>query len=206
MLEYAVVAHMADADRAKDFPDDLARAFFAAFFDDLPESLVKPRDLGLGVETFAFSGEVFDRLPHNIAIAVEGDLQPHYFLLDDWLVFSTSARLSKSILAARENADQRLEPPAVESGDLVAFGRFPAELAASYLDHIGKFLGAVTAGGDNVELQGPTAIQFRTDDLKSLIETFPALAEAVRMVDGAEWTTVDNDDLRVTRFRAAFAK
>jgi hypothetical protein len=205
MLEYAAIANLADADRGKSFPNDLARAFFSAYSDDVPASLVEPRDLGLGVETLAFSGAVFDRLPNNLAVAVEGDLVPHYFVIDDWLVFSTSARLSKTILAAHGGSGMHREPPTIDDGALVAFGFFPADLAATYMEHLGKVLGDLARGAGMVELEGSTVKLIRTDHLDSMVSAFPAIAEAIRLVDAVEWTSVDRDNLRETRLRASFA-
>jgi hypothetical protein len=204
-IEYAAIAHLADAERGKNFFNKVVRAFFAAFFDDVPESLVETSDLGLGVETFAFSGEMLDRLPNNISITAEGDLAPHYFVIDDLLVLSTSVRLSKTILAAYRTADARRQPPAPEAGALVGFAFFTADLAAAYMDHIGKILGDLTRGAGMAELDGPTIEQFRTDELDTLVSAFPAIAEAIRLVDAVEWTTVDRDKIRETRFRATFA-
>jgi hypothetical protein len=206
MIEYATIARMADA-RAKDFPNGLVRAFLSAYFDDLPDSIVEARELGLGVETFAFTADLFGRLPNNVSVAVEGDLVPHFFVVDDWLVFSTSVRLSKSVLAAHADAAARRPAPDVDAGALVAFGFFPANLVAEYLEHFGEILGALAHGEGMVELDGPTVELLRNDEIDTLLDAFPAMAEAVRLVDAAEWTTVDRDaDLRETRFRATFAE
>jgi hypothetical protein len=55
-----------------------------------------------------------------------------------------------------------------------------------------------------VELQGPTVeIMHVAGPLGT--NTFPAISEMIRLLDGIKWTTIDSANVRETRFRITFA-
>jgi hypothetical protein len=203
-VEYAAIGRLADPSRPPTFFNNAARAFFGGFVSDVPEAIFVPRDLDLGVETLAFRSDAFAHPPHNVSISVVGDLDPHYFVIDGWVVASTSVRLSKSILAASRDPTQRFTLPKHGDASLTAIGLMPGETLARSFEGIWKLIADFTCKDGSVVLAGPiSAVENEGKPLP--LDGGIAISEAIRLLDHAAWTTIDGKNVRVTRFSINFA-
>jgi len=140
-------------------------------------------DLGLGVETWSFDGNTLAKATGEakLRLAVEGDLRPHFFFIDRMIVLSTSPRLSKSILDARAGRAKRLQLPEEESAALISLGRYPGAALGATVEHLkGWYVAMMASAGAPVE--GP--------DEPRTIMVLDATAQVMRLMEKAEWTTV----------------
>jgi hypothetical protein len=175
------------------------------------QATAKPVDLGLGVPTWGFdagwlaaaTGEA------KLRLDVVGDLRPHFFVADGCVAFSTSARLSKAMLAARDNKPIADKPAAGDKavaggrpagpprlalpepgtgGTLVAVGHYPGDALAKTFEHLGGWVAAVqdaldpANGGD---AGGPAAARRHR-----FTQEVGTLGQIARLVDRVEWQTV----------------
>jgi hypothetical protein len=204
MIEYAAIGRLADPSRSPKFPNELVRAFLGAFLEEVPEAAFAKSDVGLGVETMVLDVDMFRQVPGNVALTIQGDLQPHYFVVDGWIVCSTSIRLSRSILAAWRDPQQRFAAPVASGNDVTAFGQMPGDTFATFVEHAVKLVADTVSGQGSVELQGPTVeIMHHVGPLGT--DKLPSFGEFIRLLDRVEWRTTDSNSVRETRFRIKLA-
>lgn len=205
-IEYAVMGRLIDPAKPLQVPNEIVLSFLSAYVNDLPDEVFAPQDLNLGVETFALKSEIIDRmLDGKVKVTIVGDLLPHYFVVDDWVVFSTSIRLSKSTLNAWKNPSQRFLLPQHRDGDLAAFGQIPGATLGAFIEAYAQLMSDAISGEGMVKISGPSLQQFRESSSHQL-EFVEGVGNACRYVDKVEWTTIDADDIRETRMRVTFAK
>jgi hypothetical protein len=162
MMEFALIGRPKNAQAGEALMSDLsaaiAKGFLASAGVDRPKSQprVKEVDLGLGRKTWAFDGSFVDEAAAaqgaKVSLTLEGDLRPHYFTVDGFLVFSTSARLSREIIASATGTQQPVSPPVVADGRLVDFGRFPGQTVAAYVRHAGAWVNVFAKDHQMAEL------------------------------------------------------
>lgn len=138
-------------------------------------------DLGLGVPTWGFDGGNITRATGEakLRISIEGDLQPHFFFLDGLMVFSTSPRLSRSILATHAGKSKRLMLPDDDDATLVSLGRYTGETLGTTLEHVKAWSTAMMASAN-----------LDQDDQSRLATVMEAMAAVSRIMGSAEWTTI----------------
>jgi len=206
MIEYAVIGRLLDPAKPLRLPNEVVRAFLGAYVEDLPDELIATQDLGLGVETFAIRKDVIDQtLESKVKVSIVGDLQPHYFVVDGRVIFSSSIRLSKSILSAWKNPSQRFATPTNGKGEVASFGRIPGATIAAFIDYFFTLMKDAISGEGSVKLSGPVVEQLRSETPYPLDFVF-GVSEIIRMLDKIEWTTIDANNIRETRARVTFAK
>jgi hypothetical protein len=203
-IEYAAVARLAEPSRPPTFFNELSREFVGGFITNVPSTVVGPRDVGLGLPTFAFQGNLFSGARYQISVSSYGDLQPHYFVVDGWLVISTSPRLSKTVLAAWRDTSQQFAAPRAGNAKLIAFGRLPGETLASGFESYWQLLSDLLSGQGSVKIEGPLSEMFG-GRLRLPTEAGLAMGETTRLLNEIAWTTVDGSEVRLTRVRATFA-
>ena len=197
--EYAVIAAARDPDAAMHFLAELADRLRGhlrgAPLDEGAKPEPRPMDVGLGVPTFGFG-----RLGSTLAdddgheetwrVEAEGDVLPHYFAHEQFVVVSTSVRLSKAILAAARGKAKRLVLPQSDAGELIAYGRRPADLFARLIEQAASWSAALadekksTIDGELFQSFRPTA-----ENSQALSRFLAGLAEIVRLIDRAELQT-----------------
>jgi hypothetical protein len=121
-----------------------------------------------------------------VKLTAEGDLVPHYFLLDDLLVFSTSPALSKRIVAAHRNGADRMDPKPLQ-GQLVTWAHAPGSTFAALFDHGAAWVKALAP-------EPAPDTQIAT-----------ALAALTRLIDRMEFQTTQAGPTHTTRARIRFA-
>jgi len=207
VIEYAVIGRLQRPDRRFDFPARVWKAFLAGVLDKPPKQPVHPVDLALGVTTHGFDGQVLRSAPGKPKVTVDGDLLPHYFVEDGWLVFSTSARLSRLILDARRGGpQQRFQLPADDRGRLVAYGRVPAATMANYLDFVGQLLADFLRKGGTFSVEGPAFQHAVPPDMDRIGDVVGGIGDVMRLVDQFQWRTVDREGVRQTHFQITLAE
>lgn len=207
--EYAMIAAARDIDAATHFIAELAERLRghlrggAADEGETPEP--RPIDVGLGVPTFGFgplgsSSTGGDDEEQSWRVEVEGDVLPHYFAQERFVVVSTSVRLSKAILAAGRRPANRLKLPRSDSGELIAYGRCPADLFARLIEQIASW-GEALADENKATIEGDLFESFRptVETSETLSRFLAGLAEIVRLVDRAEWQTSQSAKIRSSR-------
>jgi hypothetical protein len=206
MLEYAVVARLKTPDKPLDFPAQVWTAFLSGVLDKSPEPSVTRNDLGLGEDTFTFDGSFWNKIPGKVQVSIRGDLLPHYFRLDkQWVVFSTSVRLSKRIIAAKNNGEGRFVLPENDGSQLIGFGRIPSGTVANFFGYLGSMFGDLFSAGKSVELEGDILLQsVPQDEMEGADDFFAGIAEVARLMDRVQWLTTQEEDVRTTRFCIAF--
>lgn len=146
-------------------------------------------DHGLGVPTWTFDVATLTKASGEakLRIDVTGDLRPHFFFVEGHVVFSTSPRLSKQIVAAHGGKAKRLTLPE-DDEDLVGIGRMTGSSLATMMR---QFKGWYLALADKVD-DGDGA-----DPLAMLLD---ATAEMSAAIDKVEWTTLQpvNERRQVT--------
>lgn len=202
----AAIGRLADSSRPQAFFNDAVRSLLTGWASDVPQEVVVARDLGLGVETFAISDGVIAGAPANLSIQFAGDMIPHYFVIDGWIVTSTSVRLSKSVLEAWRSPNNRLPLPAHGKASLSGFGVIhSAEYVKSLADLV-QLLFALQRNDGTITLSGPAfeGVQAEVEGKASAADVSAILMDVAHLVDDVAWTTVDGSQVRVTRLRVTF--
>jgi len=116
-------------------PADYVDTLFDAIAKDAGvESKATRKDLGLGAPTRVVPASLWED-----AVRIDGDMVFHAFPLDDVVVISTSPRLSRAILAARQG----------EGRDFAADVVMEAQLSGDYVTGFVEAIGAWTSLGGN---------------------------------------------------------
>jgi hypothetical protein len=204
MLEYAVVGRLRHPERSCQFLGQVWKSLLASFLPDPPVNLTTSKDLGLGVETYVFPGDFWQKVQGNVRVTVEGDLLPHYFVSSGWFVFSTSPRLSRKILAAKRDADRRFQLPADGNSPVIAYGRVPSTTMAAYVEYFGVFIHDFFLRRGTITLEGPVFSWPPPANISQLSSALQGMGEIIRLVDVADWQTVQESDVRKTRFQVGF--
>jgi hypothetical protein len=195
-IEAAIVTRCAEPAKAPALMDELAMAIVKAAFyanDAEPPAQVKgfvKADLGLGVETWALDGAWLAQPPAELKLKLEGDLRMHLVMVDDFMVISTSPRLTRELLAARAGEEKgRIAIPEVD-GKLVGMGKIKGSTIARSLEQLGAVMAFVW------ELdEAPAA---RAD---AMVQMSQGMADLAMLVDVVEWEVVDEAKVRRTRAR-----
>lgn len=148
-------------------------------------------DLGLDVPTWGYDAGWMTKLTGEakLQIAVDGDLRPHFFLLDGCLVYSTSPRLSKAMIAARNDRAKRLSIHFDGEGVLIGSGKMTGETLARLTDHFSAWLKAMRQnGGGEAQEKG---------------SVFLVVEQLSRLIDRLEWKTMQPAGERSTVTRGA---
>ncbi len=204
MVEFAMVGKMRDVAKARRYFAEVWQAFLGEFIDDLPEPLIRRHDLGLGVPTVVFSGDFWQKMPGKVQVSVEGDLLPHLFIVDSWIVLSTSQRLSKQIVAAYQgDAAERFQLPQDSGEKLVGYGQFPSSTMANYVEDFGELLDGFLNRNGKFTLEGPI-FELPSSGSPDLKKEMSGIADVIRLVDKMQWRTSDQGDIRQTRMTISF--
>lgn len=149
-------------------------------------------DLGLGVPTWGFDAHsLLDATGEaKLNLAVEGDLQPHFFFVDGTLVFSTSQRLSKSLLDAHAGKSKRLLLPPDPAGGVIASGKSSGEAMARTMEHLSAWYNEYLNHLDRAGRAPADAADRREDGQKF----FAVTAQVMRLVERIEWRTAQTAD------------
>jgi len=164
----------------KDAVDQVAKSVMAAADKegDKPTTMHE-EDLGLGVKTWVLDTAWMTDMakPQVIKIDIDGDLKPHFFIVDNIVVMSTSPRLSKAIIAAGK-AGKTFPLPA---GTVVEYGRMGSPtvvggltMTANIIDKVSKAMAAAGMDAGNA------------DDTHQAIEVVMGVAEMATMIDKME--------------------
>lgn len=194
----------------------LMEQIWAAFLDGvMPEDiqglqLVESVDYGLGCPTFAFSGEWQEELPNQVRVTAQGDMTPHYFTLPDGLfVLSSSAELSRAIVAAGNGSGPRFELPASDT-QLVGFGMVPGISMAQISGTLTSLFDYIMDEQSDLEVEGETLTFGRTmlaadqNFYNTMQGLFSSLTLACSSVDSIRWQTTQQADRRVTKGSMSF--
>jgi hypothetical protein len=185
ITEFALIGRrQAGNQAARDFYANLYKSFYSLSDKPLNEPVVEERDLKLGVPAYVFL-PLFEK-EFRINLNVKGDVLPHYFVLGDWVVFSTSPRLSQAIVGAARSEAQEVKLP-TQPSKLVALGWISSEAIAQYFGDI-----LIVAGLVIPRPEGSVGV----DGFGEFFRTFKHI----------KWMTTETEDLRATNYRMVFAK
>jgi hypothetical protein len=150
-------------------------------------------DLDVGVPVQALDGRWIAQIDPRaqVMLNVEGDLVPHYFMLDDVLVMSLSPALSRRIAAAWRTGEGRMDASALQGQPIIAWWRISRAAVAGVPEHLAAWLDAL-APERAAQNPSPQAV-------------FRGLGELARLVDGIELQTTQQEDTHITRARVRLA-
>ncbi len=209
--ELAAIGRVRDPARAIRYTEEVYGSFVRGLAAALgvsgppPDARVPEFDLGLGQRTLVPDGAWMTKLSgaNNFSVTIEGDLRPHFFFCDDLVVFSTSVRLSKRILAARQGKEaDRLELPSAPAGALVRYGRVRGQTLADSLDRLGTWI--ATLGAASEPKGRPTTRREPTPEA-AVVDVLGGMGDVARLVDRFEWRSIDEGTVRTTRLEVPFA-
>lgn len=206
-----------DDDNGNDDDNDAPRAI-----EPREPTLVKEIDLGLDVPTFGFDGAwIGDLLDENfndqVTITLDGDVRPHYFVRDGVLVFSTSPRLSKQMLAAQRVAPLKLPADDASAGALVGYGRLSGSVFQSYFDIAAKWATTFSnlpstrpAGASTRPLphrpRGATGPATRAFDDAGVATVLEGIGEFFGLIETMQWRSHQATDQRDMRGHIMFTE
>jgi hypothetical protein len=149
-------------------------------------------ELGLGVPTWGFDPKTLSRVTGEakLNISVEGDLHPHFFVVDGTLVFSTSPRLSKALLEAHNGKTPRLLLPPDDSGVVVSCGKASGEAMARTVEHMGAWFSEFM---NHLDRAGRPADANKREESEKM---FAVVAQIFRLVERIEWRTAQTPEGR----------
>jgi hypothetical protein len=176
--------------------------------------------LELGVPAYGFAGGTLQQLLQAPALGrligaegqtaqlraefeLRGDLQPHYFVRDGYLVMSSSPRLSADLTAAvKAQPGARLEPRAPGDGRLVAYGRLPAATISRGLEMLARWLRQAapepSEAAEGMSIPSPGLLDpDKQQDLREAAALLEALPELVGLIEDLQWTAVDDQSGRL---------
>jgi hypothetical protein len=200
VTELAAIGKTTGADQAAKLVDSFYRSLIQDAFTasgmqpDEKVAAIKPLDLQLGVSTYGFDAGWIARLPGaaKVQIGVEGDLLPHWFLVGDVFVFSTSTRLSRAILAAQSGRSPRLVLPALpDQGKLVVFGLLPGRVLQKVFEDLGEWIRPTLEDG-RLATRGEPA------PLVKLTQAIAGISELIGLIGEVHWQVYDRKDVRTT--------
>jgi hypothetical protein len=194
----AFLCRTTGADQASKLVDSFYRSlikdFFTAWGTQPDENIVatKPLDLQLGVPTYGSDVGWITRLSgrRKLQISVEGDLQPHWFLVGDVFVLSTSARLSREMLAAQSGRSPRLvlRTPA-DQGKLVGLGIFPGLVLQRAWEDLAEWIRLA------VDFELPEERRL-SGSLARVSDACAVFGEMIGLIGEVRWQVVDRQDVR----------
>lgn len=211
--EIACIGRVKSRDASVKYNDKLAHAVVTGLFSiagrrpAIDGSLIREIDLGLGGQTFAFRGEwikgpwptveMTAGFPGRAMISIEADAPVHFFYLDDYVVFSTSRKLSTKIVAAYRGKSTRKEIFSPDSGRLVGMTLLSGKEMASLMDCFPELFENL-----HVSLESETG---RITELAvprgktPTAQSFELLSGLCRLMESAHWITVEQGGNRSTR-------
>ncbi len=186
MFELAAIGRMMPEKAARQSVQriytELVRGLFAVSGSKVPAApelrLLRQQDLGLGVPTFVFEAGWVRELADGdeVAVTAQGDLRPHLFLAGEYLVLSTSPRLSRRLVGAGRGDPKRWLPEPAD-GKLVAYGRVPGESIGRLYGQLFEWVASgAKAAGEDPGTMGP-------------LMAIGGIQEFCEMVDRIEWQT-----------------
>jgi hypothetical protein len=161
---------------------------------------LKTKDLGLSVPTWAFEDAWIRSLSGDgsLDLRVQGDLVPHFFELGDFLVMTTSARLSQRILSRSRDAASELFRIPAPAGDHVAFASLDGGTLAAGLEYLSRWVQALA----------PLPLIARDQEAASqeqnLIDFIQFLSDITGILGGCEWRLWDSGGARHGRLAIGF--
>ncbi len=151
------------------------------------EQVMHSTDLGFAVPTYDFSAPWIGFLSQDrLSITVTGDFHPHIFVLDDYLVFSTSPGLSRRIAASNTEGAERAH----------------AQSWREQISH-GRFTGASFAGLFQIAEIWSTKLFGNDPDTERVLQ---GLARLMQFIDYMEWSSRDDGDVRKSKFELVFTE
>lgn len=190
----AAIALVPDHAAARKVVDDSYRNLVSGFYSlgsnkaSPPASLIQEKDLGLRTTTYAIDMSWIDQASGG-KFQWAGDIQPHYFFIDNYLVVSSAPKLSKRILEAKKSGGYSIATP--PSKPMTGFGFVSGKTAAESYMALFKVL---LAPLDQVNSR-------QSAGLRQVLDGF---VEAVTSVHEISFRTVQNEDQLETLFIFGF--
>jgi hypothetical protein len=159
------------------------------------EAQLEERDLGLPQKAQLFRGNWIQRLSPRtrLSLEVQGDLAPHFFTMGDFVVVSTSPRLSRRIT---DVSGKHLVLPA-GAGKQVSWGWLEGKLLANTVVHAGRWL--------EQWLASPALRGIDTPEEHEKLRTVLSLAaDVARMLATLEGRVTERDGVRTFSYNVTF--
>lgn len=174
--------------------DRLADGFYANAGKEREKGVAayEQRDLGLGVPTYVLSRPWIDALTKGSGVEwrYQGDQEIHFFAVGNAVVVSTSPRLSKEMIAPRENA---VALPWTKD-KLVARAVFKGEALAAFAETAGDFVRELSQLNPNRNRRADRQAE----------ELFPALVDLMLYLDRIDAVGTDAGETRTGYARIVF--
>lgn len=161
---------------------------------------VQAVDLGLGVPTHTIGMSWLPQLAPeaaNLSLQSSGEFVIHLAEVDDLLILSNSPRLTRDMLAAKQDAARRVALPSTDSA-LVTFGRLDGRTLARLLTHASPWLEMMGDGFNQAAGRDVSDWVPRTVQLLGTVDAFAALLE------DATWQAVQDGGVRETNLTLTF--
>jgi hypothetical protein len=203
--EFAVIAHLnSEVPGGAKFFEQLYGAILQGFGDSGGQSLVKDVDLGLAVPTWTFTQSFWDVTDVDGRIEVEGDLLPHFFTVDQWLVLSTSPSLSKAMLESFRGSEESVKLPSFPER-LVAVGSIQSAAYGQALKDLERVITVIAEQSKN-DPGAHEAISQIEGQLQGVKELLQMAGRVVQLMKEVRWVSLETDEFRETRAKVVFVQ
>jgi len=199
--EYAVITRVKEKAEAQEVIQKIYDTFMTGLLAALDRPLIRPTeptpviDIGIGIPVRGFSAAWISSISGDTRLRIEtkGDLLPHFFVLDDLLVLSTSPRLSRSVLAAyRGKAGGRLLLPKAPEGRLIGYGHSTGETVGIIFNQLSQWFEELTKMRGEISPLEPAALLLKD------------LGTIVRLGEKLHYETTDKNNVRTTNLTFSF--
>ena len=198
--EYALIGRLNPETRGGDqYYQQLYKYILAGFEDAVSSSgtLVEQKDLGIGLPTYVFTHDAIDLAMPSAELVMKGDFELHYFVLDKWLVLSTSPKLSQTMVQLSKKDKKEVKVPRIANKKVVGVGMVDRDAITQFMKDMGILLELAFELRD---FGNPSATSARAS--KNTIEGLAKLGNLVKQV---RWFSTETPDLRESKYRLEFA-
>ena len=208
MIECAFIAKIKDQSKAKRFFSIAWKEFTKGCGLPPQSKAMIPMDLQIGAPTAVFSNPLNSptlTLNRNTSLS-RNDTIPHVTIIDEWIVFSTSARLTRSIVDTKHGKTAALAMSAQSNkGTLVGFGLYDSGAFQSCLKIGANLAEAAATGGEKLHVRG----EFLEEPLKNAGNGFQIIYDLGRNTAAQfsylRFETTQTEDTRSTTLRMPLA-